>query len=102
MKSPYTEGTIDSRVAIVQTGSRAHENNAADEAQASDAISRIAKELDWTDEERGPFGKLIPDGARVLVKPNFVMHENQGPWGIEPLITHQSLIRATVDAVLQT
>jgi len=101
MNSPDTTGMSDSRVAIVQTGSRGYEVDET-EAQASNAIARIAKLLTWADDNRGPFGTLIPDGARVLVKPNFVIHENQGPWGIEPLITHPSLIRATVDAVLRT
>jgi uncharacterized protein (DUF362 family) len=64
-------------------------------------ISRAANALGWMDQVRGPFGKIIPDGARVLIKPNFVMHENQGPWGIDPLITHPSLIRASVAAVFK-
>lgn len=65
------------------------------------AINRAANELGWAEARRGPFAGAIAAGARVLIKPNFVMHENQGPWGIEPLITHQSIIRATVRAALQ-
>ena len=99
MKNSGKQGLRDSRVAIVQTGSNGYENA---DARTRDAIARIAKDLDWADQQTGAFGKIIPVGSRVLIKPNFVMHENQGPWGIEPLITHQSLIRATVDAVLQS
>ena len=44
---------------------------------------------------------MIPRGARVLVKPNLVLHENEGPWGIEPLVTHLSLIRAVVEGALR-
>ena len=102
MKNSGKQGLRDSRVAVVQTGSNGYENEGMDDARARDAIARIAKDLDWTDQQRGPLGKIIPGGSRVLIKPNFVMHENQGPWGIEPLITHQSLIRATVDAALQS
>src|SRR5205085_9324118 len=49
----------------------------------------------------GPFGAMIQRGARVLIKPNFVSHGYQGPWGIEPLITHPSLIRAIVAGALR-
>ncbi len=65
------------------------------------ALERVAKELQWFEEARGPFGRMIPRNARVLVKPNLVLHENEGPWGIEPLVTHSSLIRAVVEGVLR-
>jgi uncharacterized protein (DUF362 family) len=44
---------------------------------------------------------VIRAGARVLVKPNFVLHENQGPWGLEPLVTHPSLVRLVTEAALR-
>jgi len=90
----------DARVAIAKSSLSCYGKEAGTEA--AQAIAGIARALDWADQERGPFGKIIPQGARVVVKPNLVMHENQGPWGIEPLVTHQSLIRATVAAVLQS
>ena len=65
------------------------------------SLVRLTKELGWYDEERGPFGRIVPHGARVCLKPNLVLHENQGPWGMEPLVTHQALIRAVVEAVLR-
>lgn len=68
----------------------------------AEALNRVAGELGWAAAEQGPFGKVIPRGARVLIKPNFVMHQNQGPWGLEPLVTHPSLIRATVEGVLRS
>ncbi len=66
------------------------------------ALNRVAEDLGWSTVDRGPFGQVIPRGARVLIKPNFVMHNNHGPWGIEPLVTHPSLIRAVVESVLHT
>jgi uncharacterized protein (DUF362 family) len=69
--------------------------------QIVDGVNRVAEELGWAHVEQGPFGRVIPSGARVLIKPNFVMHENQGPWGIECLVTHASLIRATIEGVLR-
>jgi uncharacterized protein (DUF362 family) len=64
------------------------------------ALADIAEALDWGDAERGPFSRLLPPDARVLIKPNWVLHENRGPWGLEPLITNSLLIRATVEAAL--
>jgi uncharacterized protein (DUF362 family) len=66
----------------------------------SQAIARAADQLEWSAKETGPFGNIIPRGARVLVKPNLVLHENRAPYGIEPLVTHPSLIRAAVEAAL--
>ncbi|MCU0618701.1 MAG: DUF362 domain-containing protein [Gemmatimonadaceae bacterium] len=43
-----------------------------------------------------PLGALIAPGARVVVKPNWVLHENQGGHGLDPLLTHTSVL----DAVL--
>ncbi|HEX6285500.1 MAG TPA: DUF362 domain-containing protein, partial [Pyrinomonadaceae bacterium] len=53
------------------------------------------------DEGKGPFGKLIAPGARVLIKPNFVLHYNQGSGGMEPMITHESVVKAVANAALQ-
>jgi len=57
--------------------------------------------LGWFEQERGCFASVVSSGARVLIKPNWVLDENQGPWGIEALITHDSLIRAAVEASLK-
>lgn len=65
-----------------------------------DALHRLAQQLQWADEQ-GPFGRIILPGARVLIKPNLVLHQNHGSAGIEPLITHPSLIRATVEGALR-
>ncbi len=86
----------DARVAITRLAEPVYS-----EATAQDAIKRGATELGLAEDGRGPLAGAIPAGARVLIKPNFVMHENQGPWGIEPLITHPSIIRATVISALQ-
>jgi uncharacterized protein (DUF362 family) len=91
----------DSRVAIAKAGSGGYGEIRAAEAEAIRAIARTSMMLGWSDEKRGPLGKVIPEGARVLIKPNLVMHENQSPCGLGPLVTHPSLIRATVLAALQ-
>lgn len=65
------------------------------------AVRRACELLGWADEKRGAFGKVVAEGARVLVKPNFVTHFNQGAGGILPLVTHPSLIKAVVGEVLK-
>jgi len=92
----------DSTVGIALTGSRRYQNDSTDDLRARNSIARIAEALNWSDNSGSSFGNLIPKGAKVLLKPNFVIHENQGPWGIDPLITHPSLIHSIVDEVLQT
>src|SRR5262245_58996279 len=91
---------LDPRVAVTALPSPTYTNESVPGNQAQQALERVAGELGWCEGERGPFGRMIPRGARVLVKPNLVLHENQGPWGIDPLLTHISLIRAVVEGVL--
>ncbi len=72
----------------------------------SEALARLADSLGWSDGS-GPFGRVIPAGARVLIKPNMVLHKNddpryQGQEGIDCLVTHASLIRAAAEAALRT
>ena len=47
-----------------------------------------------------PLRNFIKSGQRVLVKPNWVMHENPVEASIESLITHTSLIRAMMDYLI--
>ena len=71
------------------------------DGHVANALDRAAQSLGWSDEARGPFSSAVTPGARVLIKPNWVLHENQGPWGIKPLVTHASFIRAAVAAALR-
>lgn len=64
-----------------------------------DNLLRLADMLGWSD-DHGPFGRLIDDGARVLIKPNFVLHRNEGGWGMDPMVTHQSVVQASVAGAL--
>jgi uncharacterized protein (DUF362 family) len=41
-----------------------------------------------------PLGALIPAGARIVIKPNWVFHQNQSGAGLDCLVTHSSLIGA--------
>ena len=78
---------FESSVAVVESGAYGDEPVAR-------SIDRLWSYLGWEN--------LIPPGARVLIKPNFVLHHNQGDGGMDPMITHQSVVKAVVNAALQT
>ena len=46
-----------------------------------------------------PLGALIPPGARVVLKPNWVLHYNQAGAGLDCLVTHPSVIEAVLEYV---
>jgi uncharacterized protein (DUF362 family) len=98
MKS-IKEICFDPRVAVAELASASYPVAGAPENEIARALLRLARELGWSD-GRGPFGGIIPRGARVLIKPNLVLDRNQGRWGMEPLITHPSLIRVVAEAAL--
>lgn len=84
--------TFDPRVAAANAGCY---------DDTSRALESACNALGWSDAVRGPLGGVVLEGARVLVKPNLVLHENQGPWGIEPLVTHGAFVRAVTEAALR-
>jgi uncharacterized protein (DUF362 family) len=84
-------------VAIEQSGS-------ADYATPEDLIPHLrtfGREFGWATGTNA-FGNIIPAGARVLVKPNLVLHENNGPWSFDAVITHPSFVQAVVSELLNT
>jgi uncharacterized protein (DUF362 family) len=89
------------KVGIAQLPSANYPSTAESDNPVSHALGRLADTLGWSD-ERSPFGKVIPKGARVLIKPNLVLHQNEGSSGLDCLVTHASVIRATVEAALRT
>jgi len=46
-----------------------------------------------------PLAALIPAGARIVIKPNWVFHENQRGAGLDCLLTHSSIIEAVAKYV---
>jgi uncharacterized protein (DUF362 family) len=95
----------DPRVAVARLSSP---DSRISSDEISGVLDRLSAGLQWSDGAdganglKGPFAKMIPRGARVLIKPNFVLHENQGPWGMDPVVTHPNLIRAVVQGVLRS
>ena len=49
--------------------------------------------------EWNPFGDFVQPGAKIVVKPNWVLHHNEGNGGMECLITHPSILRAVLEYV---
>lgn len=50
---------------------------------------------------RGAFAELVPVGARVLLKPNWVLHYNKSGKGMDCMITHPAFILAVVQELLR-
>ncbi len=46
-----------------------------------------------------PLGEIVRPGDRVVIKPNFVLHHNAAGHGLEPVVTHPSVLRAVADYV---
>jgi uncharacterized protein (DUF362 family) len=101
MRKPILTSCDDPRVAVARLNQPRYSASPAGDEEAYAALCRAAAALGWRHDERGPLGRVIPEGARVLIKPNFVIHANQGGGGIEPLVTHPSLVRAAVRAALE-
>jgi uncharacterized protein (DUF362 family) len=89
---------FDSRVAAIDVGAMNYAE--MDQRRMNDALDRIGEMLGWAAGGRGPLGQVIKAGAKVVIKPNFVMHENSGAGGMSPLLTHQSLVQAATRAAL--
>ena len=49
-----------------------------------------------------PLGDLVKPGGRIVVKPNWVMHANWGPGGMDCMITHPAILRAVLEYVFLT
>jgi uncharacterized protein (DUF362 family) len=52
---------------------------------------------DWN-----PIGDLVEPGARIVIKPNWVLHANEGKGGLDCLYTHPSVLRPLIDYALKT
>jgi uncharacterized protein (DUF362 family) len=90
---------LSQSIAAVQEAGLSAYNN-ADELKC--ALRTLGQQLGWGNPDAGAFANVIPAGARVLVKPNLVLHENHGPWSFDAVITHPSLVRAAVSELLLT
>jgi uncharacterized protein (DUF362 family) len=89
-----------SNVAVAKLSRASHSEQSVLLSEMHDAVRRLSKCMKW-DCDASPLGAVIQPGARVLIKPNLVLHQNEGCGGIEPLVTNPTLIRAVVEAALK-
>ncbi len=101
MENSPANQTFSPTVGIARLPSCSYPATDQNDNPVSQGLSRLADVMGWSD-ERGPFGRVVPSGARVLIKPNLVLHQNEGSGGLDCLVTHTSLIQAAVKAALQT
>ncbi|MCC6927905.1 MAG: DUF362 domain-containing protein [Gemmatimonadaceae bacterium] len=91
---------------LVALGRSAHrdatgERPTYDIREVQRAVRGVAARLGWSGSADAPaFARVLPAGARVVVKPNLVLHTNRGDGGIEPLLTHTAMIRVVVEELL--
>ncbi len=90
-----------SPVAVARLPEASYPSPEAPESPLRDALSRLTGALHWRDDQSA-LGAIIPEGARVVVKPNLVLHENLAGAGLEPLLTHSSIIRLVVHELLRS
>lgn len=74
-------------------------------AYSPDAVQSLVRRalVGWGLGQRvpaAPLADLIPTGARVLLKPNWVVHANAGPGGTDCLVTHPVFLLAALREVL--
>ena len=46
-----------------------------------------------------PLGDLVKPGGKIVVKPNWVLHRNEGDGGMDCMITHPAVLRAVLEYV---
>jgi uncharacterized protein (DUF362 family) len=94
-------GLDSSDVAITDGDSRCYAESSGENA-FHEVLARLGALLGWSAGEASPFGAAIADGARVLVKPNWVRHKAVSGSGKDCLVTNANLVKAAVRAALAT
>lgn len=95
---PLSDCLGNSDVAIERVPSNGHDNH----ANLRTHLWRLARELGWGSAQERPFDRLLQDGARVLIKPNLVLHTNLCEGGISPLVTSSDLIQEVTKSALES
>ena len=49
--------------------------------------------------EWNPLGDLVKPGGKIVVKPNWVLHRNEGAGGMDCMVTHPAVLRAVLEYV---
>jgi uncharacterized protein (DUF362 family) len=95
--SDVLDGRRAARVAAVRPAGAPYDAGAT-----AAAIRRAAGLMGWASPDGPTFANVIAEGDRVLIKPNWVLHRNDGPWGLDPLVTHPRVIEQVAIAALES
>jgi uncharacterized protein (DUF362 family) len=85
-------------IAVANAGADVYESPAL----ARDLTRTLARTLGWTSGQGGAFGSIVGPNDKVVVKPNWVLHENQAGTDFDPLITHATLTGAVIAELLES
>lgn len=97
MSSDLQDSIRDARVSAAKLDEAVYSDD-----DIANAICRNAENLGWSaGDGRGAFGGAVKEGARVVIKPNLVLHFNKGTGGMLPLVTDASIIKAVAREVLK-
>lgn len=97
---------FDPHVKYPEMASTTWAAHTADEPNAPYALVRECLRHLGLDAERfgtptwNPLQTIVSQGSRVVIKPNFVLHERGAQRGRHCLVTHASVLRAVIDYVL--
>lgn len=95
MKEFLTSSTVAvSRVAAPSSAGAVFSDRSIHEA-----LTRLADARGWS-LDSGQLSRVVFRNARVLVKPNLVLHQNEGTGGLACVVTNPGLIQAVVRACL--
>lgn len=84
----------------------ARERGTIDSTSARNLLTEVLREAGWDADHQAsdswnPFGEMIRPGDVVVLKPNWVLHENQSGLGMDCMVTHASVIDAVLELVLR-
>src|SRR5438309_779986 len=117
MSMGHLQASTESLVVTAHTEEEGYGSSASSSAPelptgvCETTASRLMRELFrlWQlDHERygtpqwNPLADLIPKGAFVLLKPNWVMHRNRSGAGLDCLVTNTSVLEAVLEYVALT
>lgn len=85
----------------LQTVASPYANNTA-----RSLVARLFEEAGWDSDHAhttawDPLGELIRPGDTVVLKPNWVFHDNHSGQGMDCMVTHASVLGAALDLVLR-
>lgn len=91
--------SMESVVCLARCGPAYNSCSFSAESPAAEAMHDLAKGMGCDPEN--PFREQVANGGCVVLKPNWVSHENRSGQGMDCMVTHASVLRAVLDLVLR-